>query len=73
MGLSTEALSWLLFLSVLVNQMGRNMVPAVMTSVLADTDMPVECAPSLFLRAEPPCAHASVLLLRALAAPTRAA
>ncbi|KAL1524476.1 hypothetical protein AB1Y20_019370 [Prymnesium parvum] len=35
------ALSWLLFAAVLVNQIGRVMVPSVMTSVLADKDFDV--------------------------------
>lgn len=34
-----DVTSWLLFLSVLVNQSGRVLVPAIKTSVLADPDM----------------------------------
>lgn len=37
-----DVTSWLLFLSVLVNQMGRVLVPALKTSVIADAELGVE-------------------------------
>ena len=37
-----DATSWLLFSAVLINQMGRVMIPAIKTSVLADATMGAE-------------------------------